>query len=97
MITKQMLIEVGVDQETIDLLDAYPTAFRRVRDRFRKSPRQTWLHWLKWRLIWIFEIYEFKVNCKCGNKLRCTDGVKEYTYECHCGKIYTGIKRRVFS
>ncbi len=97
MITKQMLKDVGVSQETIDLLDVYPTAVRRIKVQLSKSPRETWLHWLKWRLIWIFRIYEFKVNCDCGLKLRCTDGVKEYVYECKCGKIYSGIKSRVFA
>ena len=97
MITKQMLKDVGVSQEIIDSLDAYPTAFRQIKDQLSKSPRETWLHWLKWRLIWIFGIYEFKVNCGCGNKLRCTDGIKEYIYECICGRIYSGTKAKVFT
>jgi hypothetical protein len=96
MITKQMLKDVGVSQETIDLLDAYPTVFSRVKCQLSKSPRETWLHWIKWRLIWVFGIYEFKVDCDCGNKLRCIDGVKEYVYECNCGKIYSGTKKRIF-
>ncbi len=97
MITKQMLIDVGVDREIIDLLDVYPSAFRRIKTQLHKSPRETWLHWLKWRAIWILGIYEFKVNCKCGNKLRCTDGVKDYHYTCKCGKDYISTKERVFT
>lgn len=62
-----------------------------------KSTRETWLHWLKWRVIEFLKIYEFKVDCQCGNKLRCTDGVKSYIYECHCGKVYSGIKKKVFT
>ena len=97
MITKQMLKDVGVKQEVIDLLDVYPSAFRRMETQLRKSPRETWLHWIKWRLIWILGMYEFKVNCDCGCKLRCTDGVKEYVYECKCGKIYSGTKSKIFT
>ena len=97
MITKQMLRDVGVSQETIDLLDVYPTIFRRIKTQLSKSPRETWQHWIKWRLIWIFGIYEFKVDCSCGNKLRCIDGVKEYIYECKCGKIYSGTKLKIFT
>ena len=97
MITKQMLIEVGVGEETISLLDAYPSAFRNIKQQLSKSPRQTWSHWMKWRLIWIFGLYEFKVKCECGNWLKCTDGVKEYKYECKCGKVYSGTKTRIFT
>ncbi len=68
-----------------------------IKYQHGKSPRETWLHWLKWRAIWIFGIYEFKVNCECGNKLRCTDGVKDYHYTCKCGKDYIGTKERVFT
>ena len=78
-----MLIDVGVDQETIDLLDVYPTAFRQLKVRLR---------------FWIFRIYEFKTDCKCGQKLRCTDGVKDYKYQCvKCNTVYAGTKKRVFT
>ena len=97
IITKQMLKDVGIDQEIIDLLDAYPTIFKQTKEQLYKLPRETWLHWIKWRLIWIFRIYEFRMDCKCGNKIRCTDGVKEYIYECKCGKVYSGTKSRVFT
>ena len=74
------------------------TIFRQTKVQFSKSPRETWLHWIKWRLIWIFGIYEFKVDCECGNKIKCTDGIKEYTYTCgRCEKVYTGTKSRVFT
>lgn len=98
MITKQMLIDVGVDQETIDLLDVYPTAFRQLKVRLRKAKGETWVHWFKWQLLWLFRIYEFKADCKCGQKLRCTDGVKEYKYQCvKCNTVYAGTKKRVFT
>ncbi len=42
--------------------------------------------------------YEFKVNCNCGNKVRCTDGIKEYTYICgKCEKVYSGTKPEIFT
>ena len=55
---------------------------------------ETWFHWLKWRLICFFGLYEFKVTCVCGNKIRATDGVVEYEYVCSaCDKVYCGTKR----
>ncbi len=67
-------------------------------NRWGKVECESWFHWLKWRFINLFRIYEFSVNCECGNKIRCTDGIKAYIYECaKCDRVYSGTKRRVFS
>lgn len=39
MITKQMLIDVGVNQKTIDLLDANPSAFCQILDIDSSYPK----------------------------------------------------------
>lgn len=76
----------------------------RARHWFKYMPqkplhgKQTRLHAFKWWLIKLFRIHEFSVNCECGNKIRMTDGVKNYEYTCaRCEKDYIGVKKRVFS
>ena len=62
-----------------------------------RKPLKYKINRIKSWIRWILGIYEFKVDCACGNKIRMTDGVKQYNYDCiKCGKTHKGTKKRLF-
>ena len=67
-------------------------------DENMKCKQESWLHWLKWRLIRLFRICEFKVTCECGNKIKIIDGLRDAQYICKvCDAVWVANNKSVFT